>query len=136
PTPGVTAGARQDAAGPGVPPGAVQPVSSPPPAAKPVVNHPLWAQAEAAERDGKYDEAERLYFELARVMNGPGGDHDVANLCYTRIHGLREKKRAGPAPTATAGANPDWAAPKENRAGLLPPSPNSGAPAALPNPNS
>ena len=57
------------------------------------VNHPLWAQAEAAERDGRYDEAERLYFSLARAMNEPGGDHDVANLCYTRIHALREKRR-------------------------------------------
>jgi hypothetical protein len=57
------------------------------------VNHPLWAQAETAERDGRHDEAERLYFALARAMNEPGGDHDVANLCYTRIHAIREKKR-------------------------------------------
>jgi hypothetical protein len=28
-------------------------------------------------------------------MNEPGGDHDIANLCYTRIHTLREKKRGG-----------------------------------------
>lgn len=58
-------------------------------------NHPLWAQAEAAERDGRFDEAEKLYFQLARVMNEPGGDHDIANLCYTRIHMIREKKRGG-----------------------------------------
>jgi len=57
------------------------------------VNHPLWAQAEAAERDGRTDEAERLYFALARAMNEPGGDHDIANLCYTRIHAIRERKR-------------------------------------------
>jgi hypothetical protein len=57
------------------------------------VNHPLWAQAETAERDGRHDEAERLYFALARAMNEPGGDHDVANMCYTRIHSIREKKR-------------------------------------------
>lgn len=67
------------------------------PAARPSggknVNHPLWAQAEAAERDGRHDEAERLYFALARAMNEPGGDHDVANLCYTRIHAIRERKR-------------------------------------------
>jgi hypothetical protein len=62
-------------------------------AGKPAVNHPLWAQAEAAEREGRLADAERAYFELAAVMNGQGGDHDVANLCYTRIHALREKKR-------------------------------------------
>jgi SH3 domain-containing protein len=60
------------------------------------VNHPLWAQAEAAERDGRSDEAERIYFALARAMNEPGGDHDIANLCYTRIHAIREKKRGIP----------------------------------------
>jgi len=63
-------------------------------AGKPVgVNHPLWGQAESAEREGRFEEAERLYFSLARVMNEPGGNHDVANLCYTRIHSLREKRR-------------------------------------------
>jgi hypothetical protein len=34
-------------------------------------------------------------------MNEPGGDHDIANLCYSRIHTLREKKRAS-APSASA----------------------------------
>jgi hypothetical protein len=62
---------------------------------KPPVQDPLWAQAEAAEREGRLDDAEKLYFELARRMNQPGGDHDIANLCYTRIHGIREKKRGG-----------------------------------------
>lgn len=57
--------------------------------------NPLWAQAEAAEREGRYDDAEKLYFQLARAMNEPGGDHDIANLCYTRIHSIREKKRTG-----------------------------------------
>jgi hypothetical protein len=75
--------------------GAAPPASIPSalPAGGKNVNHPQWAQAEAAERDGRHDEAERLYFALARAMNEPGGDHDVANLCYTRIHALREKKR-------------------------------------------
>lgn len=85
-TPGLTAGARPDA-----------------PPAKPVVNYPLWAQAEAAERAGRPEDAEKLYFQLARVMNEPGGDHDIANLCYTRIHNLREKKRAAAAGTGTTG---------------------------------
>lgn len=69
---------------------------------KPAVQHPLWAQAEAAEREKKYDEAERLFFQLAALMNEPGGDHDIANLCYTRIHSLREKRRAG----GTTSTNP------------------------------
>jgi len=80
--------------------GAGERPAAPPPepattAGKPAVQHPLWTQGEAAERDGRFDDAERAYFQLAQVMNQPGGDHDVANLCYTRIHTLREKKRAG-----------------------------------------
>ena len=68
------------------------------------MKHPLWAQAEAAERDGRHDDAEKLFFQLAREMNEPGGDHDIANLCYTRIHSLREKKRgAGGVDRATRG---------------------------------
>jgi hypothetical protein len=76
--------------------GASAPAASIPAASSPGgknVNHPLWAQAEVAERDGKHEEAERLYFALARAMNEPGGDHDIANLCYTRIHSIRERKR-------------------------------------------
>lgn len=64
----------------------------------PVVNNDLWIRAEAAERAGKFSEAERLYFELAGQMNREGGDNTVANLCYTRIHALREKNRAASAP--------------------------------------
>jgi hypothetical protein len=129
-TAGLTAGARPEMVSP---PGVIQPVSSPPPAPKPAVNHPLWAQAEAAEQAGKYDEAEKLFFELARVMNGPGGDHDIANLCYTRIHGLREKKR-GSAVAIGPGA-PNASPPKDARSTLLPPSasgvtPISGGPTA------
>ena len=33
-------------------------------------------------------------------MNQPGGDPDLANLCYTRIHAVREKARSGPRSTA------------------------------------
>jgi Bacterial SH3 domain len=68
---------------------------------KPAVNHPLWTQAEAAEREGRTVEAEKLYFDLAAQMNAPGGDHDIANLCYTRIHSIREKKRNASAPLPT-----------------------------------
>ena len=84
----------------------------------PAVNHPLWAQAEAAERDGRTEDAEKLYFQLARLMNEPGGDHDLANLCYTRIHSLREKKRTG-ASNATTPVRTD--SPRLDRPSLLPP---------------
>jgi hypothetical protein len=86
------------------------------------VNHPLWAQAEAAERDGRTDEAERIFFQLARVMNEPGGDHDVANLCYTRIHTLRERKRgAGTTASNTRPPAAESARPPADRA----PTPNA-----------
>ncbi|QJW98543.1 SH3 domain-containing protein [Frigoriglobus tundricola] len=87
-------------AGPGSSPAPVGSVV----ASKPAVNHPLWTQAEAAEREGRYPDAEKAYFDLAALMNGTGGDHDVANLCYTRIHALREKKRnSGTTTSATSG---------------------------------
>jgi hypothetical protein len=90
-------------------------------AGKPAVQHPLWAQAEAAERDGRLDEAEKLFFQLAQVMNQPGGDHDTANLCYTRIHTLRERRRsagtvASTNPRPATGGTPA-------RSGSLPPEP-------------
>ena len=87
------------------PPGAL-PAGPATTAGKPAVQHPLWAQAEAAERDGRFDDAEKVFFQLARVMNEPGGDHDVANLCYTRIHTLREKKRGVSPVTPTASTPP------------------------------
>jgi hypothetical protein len=56
-------------------------------------SHPLWAQAERAERDSDFTQAESLYLKLAAEMNQPGGDVSVANVCYTRIHSVREKRR-------------------------------------------
>lgn len=120
---GAPAGATNAPAG--LPPGA-RPDAAP----KPVVNHPLWAQAEEAERAGRYDEAEKLFFQLARAMNEPGGDHDVANLCYTRIHTLREKKRGGErspaspvAPADRLASSPTGASSsgRDDRPTLLPP---------------
>jgi hypothetical protein len=122
----------RDTAPPGLPPAGVAPAAgirtdAPafPPATppKPVANHPLWAQAEEAEKAGRLDEAEKLFFQLARVMNEPGGDHDVANLCYTRIHTLREKKRSGGATGSLPPAAPGTPAtrPADSRATLLPP---------------
>jgi len=70
-------------------------VSRPAPTSSPLVQHPLWQQAEAAEQAGRFEEAEQLFFELARILNEQGKQHDLANLCYTRIHALREKRRQG-----------------------------------------
>ena len=56
-------------------------------------NHPLWLQAEQAEQTGDLDKAEKLYFQLAKEMNAPGGDGDLANLCYSRVHAIRERRR-------------------------------------------
>ncbi|MDB5310887.1 MAG: hypothetical protein JWO38_5089 [Gemmataceae bacterium] len=127
----------RDAAPPGLPPA---PGSAPAPTApaasgglaspnspapKPVVNHPLWAQADEAEKAGKYDEAEKLLFQLARVMNEPGGDHDVANLCFTRIHTLREKKWGGTGggslPPPASGTSSAGSPTRNDRPTLLPP---------------
>ena len=94
----------------GLPTGSTTPLSKP----TPTVNHPLWAQAEAAEREGKYREAEEFLSELARKMGETGGDFDVANQCFTRIHTLREKQR-GTRGTATA------TPPRDDRPSLAPP---------------
>jgi hypothetical protein len=118
--PASTAFVVRDATPPGfTPAGATSPKPAavePPATGKPGVNHPLWAQAEAAERDGRPDEAEKFYFQLARLMNEPGGDHDVANLCYTRIHAIREKKRSSNAASPATATKPELARPT-----LLPP---------------
>jgi len=58
-------------------------------------NHPLWLQAEQAETVGDFDRAEKLYFDLAKLMNAPGGDGELANQCYSRVHAIRERRRSG-----------------------------------------
>ena len=58
-------------------------------------NHPLWREAEAADKAGDWDRAERLYFQVAGEMNKPGGDPELANLSYSRIHSIRERRRSG-----------------------------------------
>jgi hypothetical protein len=74
------------------------------------VNHPLWVKAVQAESDGRIEDAEKFYYDLAREMNEPGKNHDLANLCFTRIHMLREKRRQQPArtpaPASTVAAAP------------------------------
>ncbi len=111
-------------------PGTITPATGGVTAGKPAVNHPLWAQAETAERENRLADAEKAYFDLAAVMNAQGGDHDIASLCYTRIHMLREKKRNA------GGANappPNVLRPpaKEDR-GVRPGTPVSLPPAAPP----
>jgi hypothetical protein len=59
-------------------------------------SHPLWQQAEQAERQGDHARAETLYLRLAAEMNQPGGDAELANLCYARVHAVREKQRGTP----------------------------------------
>ena len=68
--------------------------------------HTLWLQAEQASDRQEYQRAERLYLQLASDMNQPGGDVDLANLCYERVHAVYEKQRAAGRPAAreTGGA--------------------------------
>lgn len=66
-----------------------------------------WSEAETAEQAKEYDKAVKLYFQLAREMNAAGGDTDLANLCYTRIHAIREKTRE-----AQGVKDNSWSAPK------------------------
>jgi hypothetical protein len=70
----------------------------------------LWMRAERAEQANDYKTAEELYFQLAKEMNAAGGDTDLANLCYTRIHAMRESRRqtATPAAASTKDAPAAW----------------------------
>ena len=67
----------------------------------------LWAEAERAERAGENQKAESLYLRLAGEMNRAGGDPDVANRCYARVHALREKQRT----TRSTTPADDWTGP-------------------------
>jgi len=88
-------------------PSASIPTKPTPKAGKPAdwPNHPLWQQAEAAERQSEYARAESLYLKLAAEMNQPGGDAELANLCYARLHAVREKHRPGTKPSSTPARN-------------------------------
>ncbi len=83
------------------------------------VNHPLWAQAEAAEQENRLADAKKAYSELALQMQGPGGDRDIVNLCYTRMHAIRDREQR-----ATVGAS---ALPSKDERGV-----RVGAPQSLP----
>jgi len=57
-------------------------------------NNALWRDAERARTDGQFAKAEELYFKLAKEANKTG-DIKLANLCYERIHTVREQGRSG-----------------------------------------
>ncbi|MBN9523921.1 hypothetical protein J0H58_36335 [bacterium] len=128
----------RDAVPPGLPPVSPAPPNGVLPAAAvgaepatkaAVSNHPLFARAEEAEKAGRFEDAERLYFQLAADMNrDPVGDHDLANLCYSRIHAIRERKRGGNtgvvAPLASVPSRTGDLPPRDDRATLLPPRSN------------
>ena len=55
-------------------------------------NSQLWRDAERARADGQYARAEELYLQLATASN-KAGDVKLANLCYERVHSVREQGR-------------------------------------------
>ena len=81
-------------------------------------NDPLWKQAEDAARNQEFDRAEMLYLRLAGEMNKPGGDTDLANLCYTRIHSVREQQRGMPERPAVIAKSSEPSAPQPTDQGL------------------
>lgn len=106
-------------------------------AGKPAVNHALWNQAENAEREGRFQDAEKALFDLAALMNGPDGDRAIADLCFTRIHAIREKRRTGgmaPTPIPTTSVLQPPAGERPTTSALPPPDRGvrPGAPQALP----
>jgi hypothetical protein len=62
--------------------------------------NPLLTEAEQAERQGNFREAERLYEQLARQVSLT--DHDLAMRCLNRSQYLRDAERAGTARQATS----------------------------------
>ena len=55
-------------------------------------NNPAWLDAEKARNDGNFPLAERLYKQVAEDAT-KGGDTALANLCFNRIHYIRELQR-------------------------------------------
>ena len=84
--------------------------AEPPPALppKPAVDHPLWAKAEDLKKEGRADEAEKVYFELARKMNEPAATTTsptcatAASTASARRSGRRPRPpRCRPRPATT-----------------------------------
>jgi len=64
-------------------------------------NNQLWKDAERARSDGNFARAEELYLQLATASN-KAGDVKLANLCYERVHTVREQNRN----KSTSGSRP------------------------------
>ncbi len=77
------------------------PTASATPPAPAAPEDPLWTQAQKAEQEGKRDEAERLYRELAHQTQ----NHDLRISCWNRIHHLRQSQVAA-APATSQALNP------------------------------
>jgi hypothetical protein len=71
-------------------------MASAPPTPGPAGN-PLLTEAEQAERQGNFREAERLYEQLARQVSLT--DHDLAMRCLNRSQYLRDSERYGTQPS-------------------------------------
>ena len=87
--------------------------SGPAPAAVPT--HPLWAQAEQAERAGNFREAIRCYEEL----NQKATDHDLAIRAANRAHCLREGNHGSVPPNYERGKSSDVYSGSSNPQALL-----------------
>jgi uncharacterized protein YraI len=72
-------------------------------------NNALWRDAERARSEGNFAKAEELYFQLAKESN-KSGDVRLANLCYERVHMVREQNRTGGAKPAVNPDNVSWKA--------------------------
>ncbi|MFO0848820.1 MAG: SH3 domain-containing protein [Gemmataceae bacterium] len=69
-------------------------------------NYPLWVQAEQAERAGDDPRAEAVYLRLAADLDRANKDPELANLCYARVHAIRERQRGGRTVAARETARP------------------------------
>ena len=70
-------------------------------------NHPRWIEAQRAERAGDLDLAEKIYLDLAKEMNKPGGTEKLAEDCYARVHDIRERRRRASGRTSMVTPTPD-----------------------------
>jgi len=63
----------------------------------------LWARAQIAEKEGRWDDAERMYAHLAQKHMQAGGDFRFAQACAGRIEEIRRLRRT---PGALMSRNP------------------------------
>ena len=80
------------------PPGEKPVATLPPAGSRPTLsggegsNNPFWKDAEKARQETDFTRAERLYKQAAEEAT-TGGDTALANLCFSRIHSIRELQR-------------------------------------------